>query len=108
MRDYSELTGNEKIAYDNIVAGFNWEVGGWYNSFQDDYIEDIPDTIEQAKEIVYECVLTNKYDIGYCGFDKAPKEMRFAGEKFIREVIDYLFETDGDAQDLAKIKHWRI
>ena len=108
MRDYSELTGNEKIAYDNIVAGFNWEVGGWYNSYQDDYIEDIPDTIDEAKELVYDGVINNLYDEGYCGYDKAPREMRFAGEKFIREVIDYLFETDGDAQDLAKIKHWRI
>ena len=34
--------------------------------------------------------------------------MRFAGEKFIREVIDHLFATDGDAIELAEIKHWRI
>jgi hypothetical protein len=108
MKNRDEMTGNEKIAYDNIVAGFNWEVGGWYNAYQDDYIEDIPDNVDQAKDIVYECVINNKYDIGYCGYDKAPKEMRFAGEKFIREVIDYLFETDGDAQELAQIKHWRI
>jgi hypothetical protein len=108
MKNYDEMNGNEKIAYRNIVAGFNFEVGGWYNCYQDDIIEYIPDTIDQAKDIIYDCVISNLYDEGYCGSDKAPKEMRFAGEKFIRDVIDQLFETDGDALALAEIKHWRI
>ena len=34
MKSIEEMNGNEKIAYDNIVAGFNWEVGGWYNCYQ--------------------------------------------------------------------------
>lgn len=108
MKSIEEMNGNEKIAYDNIVAGFNWEVGGWYNCYQDGEPEYIPDNIEQAKDELYDCVINNLYGDGYCGCDKAPKEMRFAGEKFIREVIDHLFATDGDAIELAEIKHWRI
>lgn len=108
MKNVQDMNGNEKIAYKNIVACFNFEVGGWYNCYQDDYLESIPDRIEEAKEIIYECSMTNLYDEGYCGSDKAPKEMRFAGEKFIREVIDYLFETDDDALELAQIKNWKI
>lgn len=106
MKSVSDMTGNEKIAYDNIVMGFNYEVGGWYNAYQDDYLDDIPDNIEKAKDIIYENVMTNKYATGYCGYDKAPKEMRFAGEKFIRDVIDYLFENDEDIEELTQIKHW--
>ena len=111
MKNVSDMNGNEKIAYNNILNGFNWEVGGWYNFIQDDDqegLDALPNNVEKAKDWIYESVMNNKYDIGYCGYDKAPKEMRFAGEQFIREVIDHLFATDGDIQELAEVKHWKI
>ena len=106
MKKVNEMNGTEKIAWRNIKAGFDYEVGGWYNCIQDNSPEYIPDTEEEAKAIVYECVLTNKYGEGYCGCDKAQREMRFAGEKFIKDCIDYLFETDGDAEELRAEKEW--
>lgn len=106
MKKYTEMNGIEKIAYRNIQKGFNWEVGGWYNCIQDGCPECIPDTEEEAREGVYEAVLKNLYDDGYCGANKAPKEMRLAGTKFIKEVIDHLFDTDEDAAVIREEKGW--
>ena len=104
MKKYTEMNGIEKIAYRNVQKGFNWEVGGWYNCIQDGCPECIPDTEEEAREDVYEAVLKNLYDDGYCGTNKAPKEMRLAGTKFIKEVIDHLFDTDEDAAVIREEK----
>ena len=93
------MNGHEKIAAKNIKGAFNWHVGGWYNSFLDGWEEDIP-TLEEAKEIVYVEAMNNKYRDGYESFDRAPKEMRFAGEEFCREVIEELFLNDGVAEEL--------
>ena len=102
------MDGIQRIAYRNIKACFNWEVGGWYNCIQDGCPEYIPETLAEAKDIIYEGAMTNLYRTGYCGCNKAPREMRFAGEKFIRDVIDKLFEQeeDGDVGALTEEKGW--
>lgn len=101
-----DMTGHEKIAYRNIKGVFDWEVGGWYNCIQDGCEEYIPGTIEEAKQIIYEESLTDRATPGHYATGKAPAEMRFAGEEFIRGVIDFLFRYDGDAQEIAEVKKW--
>ena len=93
------MNGHEKIAAKNIQGAFNWLVGGWYNCFLDRLDEDIP-SLEEAKETVYAEAMNNLYRGGneICG--RAPKEMRFAGEEFCRELIEELFLNDGDAEEI--------
>lgn len=93
------MNGHEKIAAKNIEGAFNWLVGGWYNCLQDGYEEDIP-SLEEAKETVYAEAMNNLYVGGGEGFGGAPKEMRFAGEEFCRELIEELFLNDGDAEEI--------
>lgn len=93
------MNGHEKIAARNIKGAFNWLVGGWYNCFQDGYEEDIP-SLEEAKEAVYDGAMNNLYKGGGEIYGRAPKEMRFAGEEFCRELVEELFLNDGDAEEL--------
>ena len=110
MKTTKEMNEIEKIAYKNIKVIFNWEVGGWYNCIMDHCEEYIPDTIEEAKEIIYEESLNDASKPGWYGTGKAPREMRFAGAQFIREVIDHLFkkDEDEDVAEIAKVKGWVV
>ena len=104
----SDMDGIQRIAYRNIKSCFENTTGEWYNCIMDGCPECIPDTMEEAKQEIYELCLQNKYDNGYCGWQKAPKEMRFAGEMFIRVAIDKLFmdDPDGDVGAIAEEKGW--
>lgn len=93
------MNGHEKIAAKNIERAFNYFVGGWYNCLQDGYEEDIP-SLEEAKETVYAEAMNNLYKGGGEVYGRAPKEMRFAGEEFCRELIEELFLNDGDAEEI--------
>ena len=93
------MNGHEKIAAKNIEGAFNWLVGGWYNCLQDGYEEDIP-SLEEAKETVYAEAMNNFYKSGGEVYGRAPKEMRFAGEEFCRELVEELFLNDGDAEEI--------
>ena len=93
------MNGHEKIAAKNIQGAFNWLVGGWYNCLQDGYEEDIP-ALEEAKETVYAEAMNNFYKSGGEVYGRAPKEMRFAGEEFCRELVEELFLNDGDAEEI--------
>ena len=107
MKSVKEMNGNEKIAYRNVKGIFMWETGGWYNCILDRTPEYIPDSLEEAKKIIYDESLVDASAPGWYGCGKAPREMRFAGEEFIRECIDYLFETDdGDIEEIAEFKGW--
>ena len=107
MKSKNEMTGTEKIAYKNIKGIFGWNVGGWYNScIFDGCPEYVPDTMEEAKQLIYEDALENKAGEDFYKCGAAPREMRFAGSEFIRSVIDYLFETDLDIKEIAAVKNW--
>ena len=93
------MNGHEKIAAKNIEGAFNWLVGGWYNCFLDGLDEDIP-SLEEAKETVYAEAMNNLYRSGNEIVGRAPKEMRFAGEEFCRELVEELFLNDGDAEEI--------
>lgn len=106
MKKIREMTGHEKIAYRNIKGIFEWEVGGWYNCIQDGYEDDIPDTKEEAMNIIYEGSLTDMSRPGFYAIGCAPSEMRFAGTKFIKDCIAYLFSKDEDIAEIAEVKNW--
>ena len=93
------MNGHEKIAAKNIEGAFNWGVGEWYNCFLDGLDEDIP-SLEEAKETVYCEAMNNLYKSGNEIYGRAPKEMRFAGEEFCRELVEELFLNDGDAEEI--------
>ena len=93
------MNRHEKIAAKNIEGAFNYLVGGWYNCLQDGCEEDIP-SLEEAKETVYAEAMESLYKGGNEIYGEAPKEMRFAGEKFCRELIEELFLNDGDAEEI--------
>ena len=93
------MNGHEKIAAKNIEGAFNWFVGGWYNCFLDGLDEDIP-SLEEAKEVVYAEAMNNLYRNGNELIGRAPKEMRFAGEEFCKELVEELFLNDGDAEEI--------
>lgn len=106
MKKVREMNGTEKIAYRNIKGVFSWEVGGWYNCILDGYEEDIPDTMEEAKQIIYDGALNDFAEEGHYAIGRAPREMRFAGAEFIRECIDHLFAKDEDVEEIKAVKNW--
>lgn len=106
MKNKSEMNGHEKIAYRNVKGIFEWEAGGWYNCILDGCEEYIPDTVEQAKQIVYDESMVDRATPGHYMCNRAPSEMRFAGVEFIRSVIDYLFAHDDDIAEIAEAKGW--
>ena len=100
------MNGLERIAHRNIQNIFEYEVGGWYNCLQDGCEEYIPDTLYEAKAIVYDESL-NCSSRGDGHFSIKPiEEVRFAGSKFIKEVIDQLFSEDEDVREIARVKNW--
>lgn len=100
------MDGIEKIAYRNIKGVFNWEVGGWYNCILDGCEEYIPDTLEEAKNLIYFGCMEDSAGDGWYKCGGAPREMRFAGKEFIMMVIDKLFAKDEDIAEIAKAKNW--
>lgn len=108
MKKVKEMNEHEKIAYRNVKGVFNWEVGGWYNCILDGCEEYIPDTLEEAKDIIYNESMTDSAGAGWFMVNGAPREMRFAGTEFIKECIDHLFAKDeyGDISEITEAKGW--
>lgn len=92
------MTGHEKIAARNIKAAFNYEVGGIYNSYLDG--EEITYTLEEAKDMIYDCAMSDLYGPGTVIYGAAPKEMRFAGKDFCVRYINKLFDKDLDVVEI--------
>ena len=106
MKKYNEMNGFERIAYKNTKAVAEWELGGWYNCILDNQMGCIPATIEEAKSIVYDEAMNDAAGCGWFRIGRAPKEMRFAGSDFVKEVIDHIFATDCDADEIADTMGW--
>ena len=107
-RGKEQRTGHERIAMTNIRNAINWIVGGMYNDYQDGNDEYLPQNFEEVANTVYEEAMNNLYRPGYEGYGKAPKEMRFAGEKFCRAYIDWKLRQDGDLQTIAEYVGFEI
>lgn len=101
-RDKTQRTAHERIAMRNIRGAINWIVGGYYNSLQDGYVEDLPAGREELAEEIYNAAMTDVFGDGYMGCDRAPREMRFAGEKFCRAYIDWKLKQDGDVDEIMQ------
>ena len=93
MKKFKEMNGNEKIAYRNTKYAIQDIVGGYENSISDGYMEEMP-TYEDLEDEVYYATTTGTYGEGFASCHPI-KEVNFAGEKFIREVIRYFFEKEG-------------
>ena len=92
------MTGHEKIAARNIKGAFNYEIGGLYNSYLDG--EEINYTLEEAKDMVYDCAMSGLYGPYTVLYNAAPKEMRFVGKEFCMNYIDKLFSKDDDVAEI--------
>lgn len=101
------MNGIEKIAYRNIYHAINNIVGLHYNTIQDNLDPDwLPKSMDALKEEIYDSAMNNLYAPGYEGYGKAPKEMRFSGEAFIRKTIDKILASDEVAYDVAEIAEY--
>ena len=105
-RGKDQRTAHERIAIRNLRYAFSWIVGGFYNDLQDGNEEYLPGSREELAGYIYESAMTNLYDVGYEGYGKAPKEMRFAGEKFCRAYIEWKLDNDSDAKEIAEAANW--
>ena len=92
------MTGHEKIAARNIRGAFIYEVGGIYNSYLDG--NEINITLNEMKDIVYDCAMTDRYCGGAVYYGAAPREMRFAGKEFCMSYINKLFDKDLDVIEI--------
>lgn len=100
-RGKDQRTGHERIAMANIRGAINWIVGGMYNDYQDGHDEYLPDSFESVANTVYEEAMNNLYGNGFESCGRAPKEMRFAGEKFCRAYIEWKLRQDDDLITIA-------
>ena len=110
MKKYREMNEFEKLAYRNCRNIFNYEVGGWYNCILDGCEEYIPDSLDDAKRIIYDETLTcHSKGSGHFSIREIP-EIRFAGAAFIRECVDYWFkkDPDGDIAEISEAKGWEV
>lgn len=102
------FTGNELTAKRNIRNAFNWIVGGYANMIMDECDpSDLPESRDALLEEVYLAAMNNLYLTGCEGYGKAPKEMRFAGEKFCKAYISWKIDNDEDCTDIARIAGWK-
>lgn len=106
-RGKGNRTGHERIAMHNIRHAINWIVGGYYNCIQDDHPEDLPESLEALKNEIYDSAMVDLYEPGMLRSNRAPKEMRFAGEAFCRAYIDWKLSRDGDVMEIADVANWR-
>lgn len=89
----TNLNRHQLLAKEKVTAAYNWNIGGLENDVQDGNREDMP-TIEEMFDLVLDAVMTEDYGVGYCG-PNVRTELRFAGNKFIRQTLADLFREDG-------------
>ena len=105
-RTKEQRTGHEKIAMQNIRHAINWIVGGYYNDYQDGNYDALPQSRNELEEIVYSESMYNGFGVGVEVWGRAPKEMRFAGEKFCRAYIAWKLDQDEDVKEIAEAVNW--
>lgn len=100
-RDKTQRTKHERIAMANIRHAVNWIVGGYYNSLQDGDLEYLPKSKQELANEIYSSAMAHQYAEGMEAFGRAPKEMRFAGERFCRAYIDWKLDGDPDVDEIV-------
>lgn len=101
-RGKDQRTGHERIAMRNIRHAINWIVGGYYNSLQDGYYEDLPESRETLADEIYTEAMTSAYGEGHVAYNRAPREMRFAGAAFCRAYVEWKLEQDEDVKEIEE------
>ena len=105
-RGKGQRTAHEEIARRNIYHAFNWIVGGYYNSLLDGDTGCLPKDRDELANTIYQESMNHLYREGMESFGRAPKEMRFAGEKFCRAYIDWKLDHDSDVKEIAEAANW--
>lgn len=94
------MSNHEKIAKNNIEKAFAHIIGGYYNMLMDGELHSFnPD---EVKKEIYESAMVDQYTDSSVFYGRAPKEIRFAGNGFCKELIDDLFANDGDVADILQ------
>lgn len=101
-----KLTKHEIIAKRNIMNAINWIVGEYYNCIQDDCLEYLPSSLESLEDEIYSNSLLHEFSPGSVRHDRAPREMRFAGETFCRNLIHEKLVKDSDVAEIAETMGW--
>ena len=102
-----KLTKHEIIAKRNIMNAINWIVGGYYNDMQDGCLEYLPSSMQELKDEIYRDSLVHRFSTNGVQYDRAPKEMRFAGRAFCRNFIHEELVKDSDVAEIAEIMRWK-
>lgn len=100
------MTGFERIAAANIRGAINWIVGGYYNSYQDGYDEDVPKSKQSLIQEVYDSAMSDAYGYEQVHYGRSPREMRFAGKEFCMNYITKKINEDEDVAELAEHYGW--
>lgn len=85
---FKDMNKHQQLAVRACKQEFNYVVGGYYNSYQDGYEDEIP-SLEEAKKLIYDMVVGNY-----------PKEVKFAGSDFCKKIINQMFAKDEDAREI--------
>lgn len=92
---------HQYIAMKNTKHCANWIIGELYNGVQDGC--EMPKiTAEGIENDIYFSAMRDWYGVGCVKYDKAPREMRFAGEQFVRAFIHYLVSNDEDVEEIVE------
>lgn len=94
------MNKHEKIAKTNIEKAFAFIIGDYYNMHMDEELDSfVPDEVKQE---IYESAMVDKYTNSGIFYNRAPKEMRFAGADFCKKLIDDLFANDEDVKEILQ------
>lgn len=102
-----KLSKHEIIAKRNIMNAINWIVGGYYNDIQDGCLEYFPSSMQELEDEIYRDSLVHKFSTNGVQYDRAPKEMRFAGGTFCRNLIHEELVKDSYVAEIAKTMGWK-
>lgn len=105
-RGKAQRTRHEEIARRNIYYAFQWIVGGYYNALQDGNTDYLPKSRKALADEIYDSAMTDLCCPGMVQYGNAPREMRFAGEKFCRAYIEWKLDNDSDTAEIAEEAGW--
>ena len=95
-----KMNEHERLAKNNIEKAFDSIIGDYYNMFMDDCLDTFDP--EEVKNEIYESAMVDLYDNGGVFYDRAPKEIRFAGSNFCKKLIDELFDKNEDVMEIIQ------
>lgn len=91
------MTKHQKNALSNVEGAYTYVLGGYENSVQDGYMDEMPSVEDMFEEVYDEAMNSGHEMLGGIHMDGGPAPIcvKFAGKAFIREQIAKLFREDG-------------